>query len=347
MPDIVYAALDDRLLVARGDDEWTVRECLRGYDVESAGVSPDCPDRAFVGTGESGVLRTIDGGDSWKRVFGPGDHVTALAVSAHDPTVVWAGTEPSAVYRSPNGGDTWDPLAPVTDLPSEPRWSYPPRPETHHVRWIEADPHDPDRLFVAIEAGAFVRTDDGGETWLAHPAGAPRDSHTLATHPDAPGRVYAAAGTGYARSEDWGQTWTPGTAGLDHRYVWGLAVPEADPSTVVVSAAAGPREAHGLDSPESYVYRSTDAGRPTVGDDVTHPTNAGQETAAWTLAMDGLPDPAGTVRSVLTAVGGQRLYALNNRGIYRSENAGMAWQRVPVDWPPAYERRRPQALIVV
>jgi hypothetical protein len=34
----------------------------------------------------------------------------------------------------------------------------------HHVRWIEADVSVADRAFVAIEAGALVRTFDGGRT---------------------------------------------------------------------------------------------------------------------------------------------------------------------------------------
>src|SRR5258707_12296608 len=42
---------------------------------------------------------------------------------------------------------------------------FPPRPQTHHVRWIEADVSVADRGFVAIEAGALVRTFDGRGVW--------------------------------------------------------------------------------------------------------------------------------------------------------------------------------------
>jgi hypothetical protein len=38
-------------------------------------------------------------------------------------------------------------------LPSANTWSFPPRPHTHHVRWIEADVSVAHRVFVAIEAG--------------------------------------------------------------------------------------------------------------------------------------------------------------------------------------------------
>ena len=76
--------------------------------------------------------------------------------------VVYAGTDPSAVIRSDTGGDNWVELTGLRAPPSTDTWSFPPRPHTHHVRWIEADASVADRVFVAIEAGALVRTFDGG-----------------------------------------------------------------------------------------------------------------------------------------------------------------------------------------
>ena len=216
METTAYAALDDRLLVV-DEDGPAARERLVGRDFESVAASAEAADRAFAGTVESGIQRTTDGGDTWERVSDVDDRVTSLAASPHDPDVVWAGTEPSAVYRSTDGGDTWASLPPLTDLPSSSEWSFPPRPHTHHARWLEPDPRDPDRLYVAIEAGGLVRTEDGGETWIDTPEGARFDNHTLATHPDAPGRVYTAAGDGYAQSEDGGDTWTYPQQGLGDR----------------------------------------------------------------------------------------------------------------------------------
>jgi photosystem II stability/assembly factor-like uncharacterized protein len=74
-----------------------------------------------------------------------------------------------------------------------------------------------DRVFVAIEAGAFVRTFDGGRTWRDRVRGGPYDTHTALTHPLAPGRIYSAAGEpgviyaannrGLFRSGDAGRSW--------------------------------------------------------------------------------------------------------------------------------------------
>ena len=315
----IYAALGDRLLAVTGGG---AVERLSGRDVECVAAAGD---RVLVGTFESGVFVSEDGGDSFERSW-PAEapeSVTALAVSPQDDDVVWAGTEPSRVFRSGDGGATWQHRPGLTDVPSASSWSFPPRPATHHVRWIEPDPDERGRLYVGIEAGALVLTDDGGDTWRDRPEGARRDNHQLATHSDAPGRVYAAAGDGYAETPDGGDTWAYPQDGLDHRYVWGVAVHPEDPDCVVVSAASGARQAH-RPSGETYVYRKTEG--------------------AWERAMDGLPGPESVARPDL-ATGDDGFYALSNHGIYRSAR-GRTWERLDVEWPETYRRQVPQGLAV-
>ncbi|MCU4802762.1 hypothetical protein OB920_20580 [Halobacteria archaeon HArc-gm2] len=325
MPTI-YAALDDRLLVIDGEgEEWLEHERLVTNDLECVASATGAADRVFVGTVGEGLQRSTDGGDAWETSLHIGDRVTAVTVSPHDPETVWVGTEPSRVYRSTDGGESWEERPGLADLPSAERWSFPPRPDTHHVRWIVVDPDDPDRLYVAIEAGALVRTDDAGETWQDHPQGGRRDNHTLRTHPDAPGRVYTAAGDGYAESTDGGDTWSYPQDGLDHRYVWGLAVDPADPDAVVVSAASGAYAAHDPDG-TSYVYQRSDSG-------------------AWEQAMDGLPGPEGIARAVLDAHA-TGFYALTNQGLYHSGD-GWGWELCTLSWPSEYRHQVPSGLAVV
>jgi photosystem II stability/assembly factor-like uncharacterized protein len=327
----IYAALADRVLVVDAESDRSGRERLVGTDMECVAVDPAEPEVVFAGTVDDGLGRSTDGGDSWETVLEAGDRVTAVAVDPRDGDGVWAGTEPSAVYRSTDGGDSWRRRTGLTDLPSADRWSFPPRPHTHHVRWIEVDPADTERLYVAIEAGALVRSVDGGESWLDHPAGARRDTHELATHPDAPGRVYAAAGDGYADSDDGGDSWAHPQAGLDRRYVWSVAVPRADPDLVVVSAARGARAAHDPDGTAAVYRRRIGASGPDAG--------------RWELAMDGLPGPDGTARPVLAAGRGERLYALSNHGLYRSER-GADWDQLDVEWRREYLDHVPRGLAV-
>jgi photosystem II stability/assembly factor-like uncharacterized protein len=176
------------------------------------------------------------------------------------------------------------------------------------VRWIEPCPADPDRWLLGIEAGALVVTPDGGETWTDRPPGSRRDTHAMATHPDAPDRVYAAAGDGFFVSDDRGDAWERRESGLDRRYCWSVAVAPDDADEVYCSAATGPGAAHGRTNPESYVYRSDDAGR------------------SWTR-LDAAPAGEGTTRPVLAA-DGDWLWSLSNRGLHRSDDGGTTWDRV-------------------
>ncbi|QCJ47199.1 MULTISPECIES: WD40/YVTN/BNR-like repeat-containing protein [Haloprofundus] len=323
-----YAALRNVLLVVRGGPgEWLVDKRLADHDIECVAAVPDGR-VAFCGTFDAGLWRTDTEGQTWHRVGDETltDPVMAVAVDPTDPERVWAGTEPSAVYRSTDGGDTWEQCEGLTDLPSAEEWSFPPRPDTHHVRWIEIDPSNADHLYVGIEAGALVQTRDGGETWEDRVPSARRDNHSLTTHPDAPDRVWSAAGDGYAESDDGGETWDHPQEGLDHRYCWSVAVGR-EARNVLVSAASGARSAHNADAAESYVYRR-------------------RKGENWTR-LDGLPTGKGVTRPVLATDDNGSFYALSNRGLFRSQNSGKSWNRVDIPWPEAYETQTARGLAVI
>lgn len=318
----IIAATDGAILAARGtpasgwDAEW--------HELESR---LECvtatPGMALCGAADGTVRRSTDGGRTWSTTTTLADRVTALTISPHDTDVVWAGTEPSRVFRAVDGGRSWAERPGLRDLPSADRWSFPPRPHTHHVRWIAEDRHEPGQLSIAIEAGAFVRSPDGGETWVDHADGARRDTHTISMHPDAPGRLYVAAGDGYAESPDRGDTWRYPQDGLEHRYVWSVAVAPENPEDVFVSAASGAYAAHDPDG-TAYVYRRR-------GDE-------------WQRAMDQLPGPDGTGRAVL-ASGPDRVYAATNHGCF--VRADGSWERLDLAWPEARRRELPRGLAVV
>ena len=310
------------LLIARRASTWTIDEHLGGRSPTSVAVDPRRPAQVYCGTARSGLFRSRDSGRNWEPV-GPGiDHpmVTAVNVGHVEQAggfgIVYAGTEPSAVFGSDSGGDRWVELARLRTLPSADTWSFPPRPHTHHVRWIEADMSVAGRVYVAIEAGALVWTSDGGRTWRDRVRGGPYDTHTAMTHPLAPGRIYSAAGDGYFESTDAGESWRSPKDGLKHLYLVGAAADPADPDTVIVSATDGPGSAYSPQRAEAYVYRKT--GRK-----------------GWEQAMSGLPEAKGTTVSQFATHAGEPgvIYAANNRGLFRSDNAGRSWKALDLPWP--------------
>ncbi|HLH69123.1 MAG TPA: glycosyl hydrolase [Candidatus Dormibacteraeota bacterium] len=326
----IYMAADDTLLCVREKGgRWQVERQLEGRRPRCVAIDPLRPERVWCGTAGSGLWRSLDGGASWRSASArlATASVSAVAVSPNERAgadgVVYAGTDPSALFRSDDGGLTWEALPGMLALPSAPSWSFPPRPETSHVRWIALDPWEAGTLYVCIEAGALVRSRDGGHTWDDRVPDGPRDTHTLAVHPRAPGRLYSAAGDGfslpghgYNESRDRGDTWTHPGQGIERHYLYGLAVDPGDPDTILVSAATSPRTAHDPAAADATIYRRSGDG-------------------PWQEAREGLPETNGSLRAFLAAnpVQPGTFYAGNNRGLFRSADAGITWERIPTPIP--------------
>lgn len=334
----IFVAMPDGLLTLRRQGErWLVERALDGLPAQCIAADPLRPERLYCGTFGRGLWRSTDGGASWHplgRVF-RSSQVMAVAVSSTERVeglgVVYAGTEATALYRSEDGGDTWRELTALLALPSAPSWSFPPRPYTSHVRAIACDPNARGRLYVAIEAGALVASDDGGAAWTDRVPGGPFDSHTLVTPVAAPGLVYSAAGDGYFESRDGARTWTRPVEGLPYHYCWSVAADPAGSETLLLSAAPGPYQAHTYEGARSGVFRKT-AGEP------------------WHQVLAGLPPEDGTLATTLAAGVTAELgvfYAANNTGIYRSADAGQSWERLDVSWTERVRTQRPEALLVV
>lgn len=309
---IVVATRDEVLLVdpASGTVE---AGAVGGWRPTCLAADSDDPMRLWCGT-EDGALESRDAGATWTAAGLEGRSLTAIAVSpvemGESGAVVYAGGEPSAVWRTTDGGGIWTLAEGLDELPSAPTWSFPPRPETHHVRWIACHPAETGRLFVAIEAGALVTTPDGGRTWTDRPEVAPFDTHELAIHPQAPDVLRVAAGDGYWESADGGASWRSPEAGLDVTYLRSVAIDPGDPAAVVVSAASHAHAAYMAGRSDGRLYRREGDGR-------------------WALVTNGWPDPPATIAPLLVAGRAPgELWAADERGVHRSPDGGRAWERV-------------------
>jgi hypothetical protein len=292
---------DDRLMRLRRDGpSWTAEPVLE--DVDAQCVAADGA-RVLAGTRGRGAFLSLDAGATWEQADQPEDDIFSVAISAADGAL-YVGAEPSRLFVSRDGGP-WTELEALQDIPSRDRWSFPPRPWTHHVRWVAPDPHHAERLLVGIELGGLMYSDDGGATFSDHRPGAKLDAHSLAWHPQAEGRAYQAAGDGAAWSHDGGRTWEPADAGRDLGYCWAVALDPVDPDRWYVSAASGPRAAHSGESARGRLYRWDDSWTPLA------------------LPPDSMP-------YALAATDGELLAGMADGRILLSAEAGESWDDIGV-----------------
>ncbi len=285
-------------------------EGLAGRRPTCLATDPRVPGRAWCGTRSGGVFRSDDGGGSWRFVGLEGQRVTSVTPSPARRDLVWVGAEPSAVWRSPDAGEGWERTRGLRELPSSGEWAFPPRPETHHVRWIACHPREAGRLWVAVEAGALVTTPDGGRSWKDRVPGGPRDTHELALHPDAPDVLRVSAGDGYFESRDGGETWSTPRDGLEVGYLRSVAIDPGDPETVVVSAASRARSAYTAGRSDGRVYRREGDG-------------------PWRRVVEGWPEEPETIAPLLVpGLEAGELWAADERGVHRSGDGGRSWSRV-------------------
>jgi len=150
----------------------------------------------------SGLYRSVDGGNNWKRLEGKGLPEGILgrigvSISGGDSNRVYALIEAKegGLFRSDDGGDTWSKVNDDQRL-TQRAWYF-----TH----IFADPKDPDTVYM-LNTGLF-RSSDGGKslTLLPAPHG---DHHGLWIDPTNPKRMINGNDGGATITVDGGKTWS-------------------------------------------------------------------------------------------------------------------------------------------
>ncbi|HLR79255.1 MAG TPA: glycosyl hydrolase [Bacillota bacterium] len=343
---------DELFIVKETEDGYRSTNHLEGTQPTSLAVDPHNKKRMYCATYGQGLWKSEDGGEHWRAIgkansyyepmLGNGirsAHVTSVAVhptkKSKGNCIVYAGTEPSALYYSEDNGESWTEYKGIQTLPSKGNWQFPPRPHTHHVRWITPSYLHENHLGVSIEFGAFIRTEDHGETWEDRPFNSPLDIHTLLAHPQSPGRLYAACGDGlivdghsYAESIDEGRSWTFMSEGLEnHPYLYHMVLHPEDPDERFVSAAKHASHAH-HSSLYSTIYRK-------ISDQ------------PWEEVAEGLPCD-GSYAHALAADPTESgvFYAMNNHGLYRFQANEDRWNKVEIDWKKKYINQHPSFLVV-
>ena len=208
----------------------------------------------------SGLYKTTDGGDTWKKMAGEGLPKgpwgrVGVTVSPANSSRVWAliEAEDGGVYRSEDAGSTWKRTNNERRLRQR-AWYY-----TH----VFADPRNADSMYV-LNTG-FYRSQDGGRTF--NPIRVPHgDNHDLWVSPDDPLRMIESNDGGANVSFDGGRSWSrqdnQPTAQLYHvvtdtRFPYWVYGAQQDNTTVALATASNEG---GLDRTQWYPVGGCESG---------------------------------------------------------------------------------------
>jgi len=142
-----------------------------GHCVHNVAIHPSKPNTLFMQK-HWDVMRSDDGGDSWREVSGnlPSDFGFPIAVHAHEPETIYVVPILSdslhyppdgklRVYRSRSGGEEWEALS--NGLPQE----------NCYVNVLRdamtTDTADPCGVYFGTTGGQVYASADGGDSWNA------------------------------------------------------------------------------------------------------------------------------------------------------------------------------------
>lgn len=252
------------------------------------------------------------------RLIGPhrGGRVSAVSGIAGDPKTYYMGTPGGGVWKTTNAGRTWFPIFDAAHVAS--------------IGDLAVAPSNPSVIYVATgeqtDGDGVWKSTDAGATWTNIGLRDSKRNFSLLVDPHDADLVYVAAagdmlggGThGVFKSTDGGATWRK-VAYKDDR--WSPYELDFDPNnahTILVAfqpllSASGEKPDKAL---ETLLVKSTDSGETWMP-----------------LGKQGLPaEIHGRVGlSVAPGLGGKRVFALLNEGLFRSDDAGATWQKITDD----------------
>lgn len=192
-PDVVYIGMGEVQLrgsITQGDGvykttdggkTWRHLGLKETQAVSRIRIHPTNPDIVYVAAlghpyganEERGVFRSMDGGNTWKKVLYVSDKAGAvdLVIDRTNPKVLyattwqvyrkawkmWGGGPDCKLWKSVDGGDNWIDLTSNPGMPEGPIGKI----------GVTVSPADPNRVWAIVEAneGGVFRSDDGGWTW--------------------------------------------------------------------------------------------------------------------------------------------------------------------------------------
>jgi len=331
-PDALLIATVDGVVRLEQDSasRWRIAACaLAGLHISSLLREPH-GGVLFAGVHGEGLYRSFDEGRTWGPAMVGLRHAHVFCLACVDGTAgvtLYAGTEPAYLYRSCDLGGTWQELPALRHVEGHDRWSFPAPPHLAHVKHIAFDPRDNRRMFVCIEQGALLRSDDGGESFRElqfqdRTFRRNNDPHRIVFNPRQPTEVALVSGEGLSRSQDRGETWERlTTPAMRIGYPDGCCYsPEQHGVLFVAGSGSTPDEWRRTGDAAGALACSRDNG------------------STWSPVRGGLPRRlAGNIEALSLVIWprGFGFFAGTTDGdIFHTRDKGQSWTRIAAGLPP-------------
>ncbi len=134
---------------------------LQSVGITGVVAAPSNPKIVVVRTPACGLVKSIDGGKTWKRsngsLTGKANSVRSIAIHSTNPQVMMRATS-DGIYRTSDGGQSWQKLPVDCDFDGA-------GPTAVCGEVVAFVPSKPRMVFAAGETRGLFRSDDGGDTW--------------------------------------------------------------------------------------------------------------------------------------------------------------------------------------
>jgi len=265
-----------------------------GGDGRSFAADPNNDKHLYLGTTNSWIYQSQDGGASWQRLakLAKTDDLLLdnIVVDSSDPNTLlvgaWVVDHPDGgLFISHDAGKTWTTVAAM---------------KGQSIRALTQAPSDPKTVIAGTLKGVF-RSEDGGQTWNRITPEGSMDLHeveSIAIDPKDPHTIYAGTWHLPWKTTDGGANWHNIKQGLiDDSDVFSIIIDPTTPNVVYTSACSG-------------IYRSDSAG------ELYH-------------KIQGIPSTARRTRVLmLDPTNRNTVYAGTTEGLYKTLDGGTNWKRM-------------------
>ncbi|PJE58376.1 MAG: hypothetical protein COU81_01035 [Candidatus Portnoybacteria bacterium CG10_big_fil_rev_8_21_14_0_10_36_7] len=124
------------------------------YAIFAVEIDPINTSTVYMGTAQGGLLKSVNGGQSWRVIKWFGDVIADIKTDPRNTSIIYVATYNHGIYKTYNRGASWVSLE---DRTSEFQ-------EANELEQIIMDPEAPNTLYLATTYG-LLKSYDGGDNW--------------------------------------------------------------------------------------------------------------------------------------------------------------------------------------